>query len=102
MAKDELGQANGAAGRDKPRRIPARWERLAPPRTARLVYAKRPFGDPQAVLAFLSRYTHRVAIANSRLIAGADIALLSSPRIIEDKWRCWSQAPRRSRCVCLV
>jgi Putative transposase/Transposase zinc-binding domain len=38
-------------------------------RTAWVVYAKRPFGGPQAVLAYLSRYTHRVAIANSRLIA---------------------------------
>jgi hypothetical protein len=36
---------------------------------APLRYAKRPFGGPQAVLAYLSRYTHRVAIANSRLIA---------------------------------
>ena len=36
---------------------------------ARVVYAKRPFGGPQAVLAYLSRYTHRVAIANSRIIA---------------------------------
>jgi len=34
-----------------------------------VVYAKRPFGGPEAVLAYLSRYTHRVAIANSRLIA---------------------------------
>ena len=34
-----------------------------------MVYAKRPFGGPHAVLAYLSRYTHRVAIANSRLIA---------------------------------
>jgi hypothetical protein len=34
-----------------------------------VVYSKRPFGGPQAVLAYLSRYTHRVAIANSRLIA---------------------------------
>jgi hypothetical protein len=33
------------------------------------VYAKRPFAGPDAVLAYLSRYTHRVAIANSRLIA---------------------------------
>ncbi len=33
------------------------------------VYAKRPFAGPAAVLAYLSRYTHRVAIANSRLIA---------------------------------
>jgi hypothetical protein len=36
------------------------------------VYAKRPFAGPQAVLAYLSRYTHRVAIANSRLIAFDD------------------------------
>jgi len=34
-----------------------------------VVYAKRPFAGPAAVLAYLSRYTHRVAIANSRLIA---------------------------------
>lgn len=34
-----------------------------------VVYAKRPFAGPAAVLAYLSRYTHRVAIANSRLIS---------------------------------
>ena len=34
-----------------------------------VVYAKRPFAGPAAVLAYLSRYTHRVAIANRRLIA---------------------------------
>ncbi len=34
-----------------------------------VVYAKRPFGGPQAVLAYLSRYTHRVAISNRRLIS---------------------------------
>jgi hypothetical protein len=34
-----------------------------------VVYAKRPFAGPEAVLAYLSRYTHRVAIANSRLMA---------------------------------
>jgi hypothetical protein len=33
-----------------------------------VVYAKRPFGGPAQVLAYLGRYTHRVAIANSRLI----------------------------------
>ena len=33
-----------------------------------VVYAKRPFAGPQAVLAYLSRYTHRVAISNSRLL----------------------------------
>jgi hypothetical protein len=43
---------------------------LAPLRKADwVVYAKRPFGGPEAVLAYLSRYTHRVAIASSRLIA---------------------------------
>jgi hypothetical protein len=46
---------------------------LAPLRKAEwVVYAKRPFGGPQAVLAYLSRYTHRVAIANSRIIAFND------------------------------
>jgi hypothetical protein len=34
-----------------------------------VVYAKPPFGGPKAVLAYLSRYTHRVAISNSRLIS---------------------------------
>ncbi len=34
-----------------------------------VVYAKKPFAGPQAVLAYLSRYTHRVAISNSRLIS---------------------------------
>jgi hypothetical protein len=34
-----------------------------------VVYAKRPLAGPEAVLAYLSRYTHRVAISNRRLIA---------------------------------
>jgi hypothetical protein len=37
-----------------------------------VVYSKPPFGGPQAVLAYLARYTHRVAIANSRLVAFND------------------------------
>ena len=46
----------------------ARW--LAPLRTCEwVVYAKRPFAGPEAVLAYLSRYTHRVAISNRRLVA---------------------------------
>jgi hypothetical protein len=32
------------------------------------VYAKRPFAEPEAVLAYLARYTHRVAISNKRLV----------------------------------
>jgi hypothetical protein len=43
---------------------------LAPLRRSEwVIYAKRPFAGPGAVLAYLSRYTHRVAIANSRLLA---------------------------------
>jgi hypothetical protein len=34
-----------------------------------VVYAKRPFGGPEQVLKYLARYTHRVAISNSRLLA---------------------------------
>ena len=41
-------------------------------RTEWVVYAKRPFAGPQAVLAYLARYTHRVAIANSRIQAYDD------------------------------
>ena len=45
-------------------------EYLAPSRGGEwVVYSKRPFGGPEAVLAYLSRYTHRVAISNSRLLA---------------------------------
>ena len=43
---------------------------LAPLRRIKwYVYAKPPFGGPKAVLAYLARYTHRVAISNRRLIA---------------------------------
>jgi hypothetical protein len=46
----------------------AHW--LAPLRECEwIVYAKRPFAGPAAVLAYLSRYTHRVAISNRRLVA---------------------------------
>jgi hypothetical protein len=46
----------------------AAW--LAPFRKSEwVVYAKPPFGGPEAVLAYLSRYTHRVAMSNSRLIS---------------------------------
>lgn len=46
----------------------AAW--LAPLRKSEwVVHAKPPFGGPEAVLAYLGRYTHRVAIANNRLIS---------------------------------
>ena len=40
-----------------------------------VVYAKQPFAGPDAVLTYLSRYTHRVAIANSRIVAFSDSAV---------------------------
>ncbi len=47
--------------------------RLAPLRRAEwVVYAKRPFAGPESVLAYLARYTHRVAISSSRLVAMDD------------------------------
>ena len=49
----------------------AEW--LAPLRECEwVVYAKRPFSGPAAVLAYLARYTHRVAISNQRLVAFDD------------------------------
>ena len=49
---------------------------LAPLRKTKwFVYAKRPFAGPEAVLTYLSRYTHRVAISNSRLISANDSAV---------------------------
>jgi hypothetical protein len=49
---------------------------LSPIRKKRwVVYAKPPFAGPQAVLAYLSRYTHRVAISNRRLIAFDDASV---------------------------
>ena len=40
-----------------------------------ITYAKPPFGSPEHVLAYLGRYTHRVAIANSRLVAADDTSV---------------------------
>ena len=49
---------------------------LSPIRKKRwVVYAKPPFAGPQAVLAYLSRYTHRVAISNQRLLAFDDASV---------------------------
>ena len=49
---------------------------LAPLRKTRwFVYSKRPFAGPEAVLDYLARYTHRVAISNSRLIAADETSV---------------------------
>jgi hypothetical protein len=62
---------------------------LAPLRkTDWVVYAKRPFAGPEAVLAYLSRYTHRVAIANSRLIGLDEQAVTFKVKDYRAKGRC--------------
>jgi hypothetical protein len=45
-----------------------------------VVYAKKPFAGPEAVLAYLARYTHRVAISNSRLVS-------ADQRDVTFKWK---------------
>jgi len=52
-----------------------------------VVYAKRPFAGPKQVLAYLSRYTHRVAIANSRLLAIKDNQVHFKYKDYRDKGR---------------
>ena len=52
-----------------------------------VVYAKRPFAGPATVLAYLSRYTHRVAIANSRLLSMMRMASPLSGKIIGARTR---------------
>ena len=55
--------------------------RLAPLRRREwVVYAKRPFAGPQAVLAYLARYTHRVAISSSRIVS-------LDPRGVTFRWK---------------
>jgi hypothetical protein len=55
-------------------KVPSAFKQyLAPLRRSEwVVFAKRPFAGPEQVLAYLARYTHRVAIANSRLISLSD------------------------------
>ncbi|MDX0980265.1 hypothetical protein GOE03_30755 [Sinorhizobium medicae] len=60
-ALEPLGDGNALAQALRPLRK-KRW----------VVYAKHPFGSPERVLAYLGRYTHRVAIANSRLVSADD------------------------------
>jgi hypothetical protein len=66
----ELGFFGTLAGLANPAAFVRRLAELR--RVDWVVYAKRPFGGPEQVLAYLSRYTHRVAISNSRLLALAE------------------------------
>jgi hypothetical protein len=61
-----------------------------------VVYAKPPLAGPKAVLAYLSRYTHRVAISNSRLIALDD-------KGVTFKWKDYrAKAPDRQKVMTLT
>jgi Putative transposase/Transposase zinc-binding domain len=62
------------AGQLAPLQSPAAFAHLLRTAAQRdwVVYAKRPFAGPAQVLTYLSRYTHRIAIANSRLLAMAE------------------------------
>jgi len=61
-------------GRLAPLADPTAWRRWVQglERVEWVVYAKPPFGGPRQVLKYLARYTHRVAIANQRLVSVAD------------------------------
>jgi hypothetical protein len=66
---------------------------LAPLRRAEwCVYAKPPFGGPAAVLAYLSRYTHRVAISSSRLVSMND-------KTVSFRWKDYRRADPATRAV---
>jgi hypothetical protein len=55
-----------------------------------VVYAKRPFAGPRQVLAYLSRYTHRVAISPSRLLA------MDQPKqTVTFAWKDYAQGAKR-------
>jgi predicted RNA-binding Zn-ribbon protein involved in translation (DUF1610 family) len=61
-----------------------------------VVYAKRPFAGPAAVLAYLSRYTHRIAIANSRLLS-------MDEKGITFKWKDYRlKGAKRYKAMCLT
>jgi hypothetical protein len=66
----KLGFFGDLAALADPAAFTKRLEQLR--RTDWVVYAKPPLGGPQQVLAYLGRYTHRIAIANSRLISLCD------------------------------
>jgi len=70
FAAGELGFFGGLAALAEPAAFTRRLRQLR--RVEWVVYAKPPFGGPAQALAYLGRYTHRVAIANSRLVSLAN------------------------------
>lgn len=88
-AASRQGLRRGRAPLLRRSRDPGQSRRLLRPlrRLDWVVYAKRPFGGPEQVLAYLGRYTHRVAIANSRLVGMADGK-------VSFRWKDYHQAGR--------
>lgn len=73
---------------------------LAPLRkTDWFAYSKRPFSGPKAVLAYLSRYTHRVAISNRRLIARTPAVSFSPSRTTGSRGPDATRGPLRELCA---
>jgi hypothetical protein len=79
MAGLEVLLRQGKLHDDLPGRA-ARRRRQRLYKTSWVVYAKRPFGGPEQVFRYLGRYTHRVAISNSRLVSMDDHALVFRTR----------------------
>ena len=69
IVTDASGGFSQSRQRSAPQATCAGSRRSQSARSEWVVYAKRPFAVPEAVLAYLSRYTHCVAISNSRLIS---------------------------------
>jgi hypothetical protein len=70
FAQGELRFSGALAALAEPEAFAARLDNLGG--IEWVVYAKRPFAGPEQVLAYLGRYTHRVAFANSRLTSLCD------------------------------
>ena len=93
MAAHRAGKLRFSGALEHLADAPAFEAALAPLRRIEwLVYAKRPFAGPEQVLAYLARYTHRVAISNHRLVAVDDTHVAFT-------WRDYRDAARAKRMV---
>jgi hypothetical protein len=85
---------------------PADWQRLKQRLHTHdwVVYAKQPLGGPEAVLEYLGRYTHRVAISNERILGidGNDVLLRvrADPASGKKRTRCTCREPSSSTAFC--
>jgi hypothetical protein len=77
LERARRGHSLHYAGESAPLADDAAWQALLASlrRTEWVVYAKPPFGGPETVLKYLSRYTHRVAISNRRILFVGDGAV---------------------------